>query len=129
MTRPRSTLVSVQDTPYYHCIGRCVRRAYLCGEDVVTGKSFAHRRQWMLERLKLLTETFAIELCAYARTPEPVRRLSLIQWLVLTAHQCAMTRRNGRMPSVSSVGPASRIAAAGSTEVALALHPGVYVRS
>ena len=66
MTRPRSTLVSVQDTPYYHCIGRCVRRAYLCGEDVVTGKSFAHRRQWMLERLKLLTETFAIELCAYA---------------------------------------------------------------
>ena len=52
--------------PYYHCIGRCVRRAYLCGEDVVTGKSFAHRRQWMRERLKLLTETFAIELCAYA---------------------------------------------------------------
>ena len=66
MTRPRSTLVSVADTPYYHCIGRCVRRAYLCGEDVVTGKSFAHRRQWMRERLKLLTETFAIELCSYA---------------------------------------------------------------
>ncbi|WKE65268.1 hypothetical protein PVT67_16625 [Gallaecimonas kandeliae] len=26
MTRPRSELVSVQDTPYYHCICRCVRR-------------------------------------------------------------------------------------------------------
>ena len=66
MTRPRSTLVSVVDTPYYHCIGRCVRRAFLCGEDAVTGRSFSHRRHWMLERLKLLTETFAIELCAYA---------------------------------------------------------------
>ena len=56
MTRPRSTLVSVADTPYYHCVGRCVRRAFLCGEDVVTSKSFTHRRQWMLDRLKLLTE-------------------------------------------------------------------------
>ena len=37
MTRPRASLLSVADTPYYHCIGRCVRRAYLCGEDVVTG--------------------------------------------------------------------------------------------
>ena len=66
MTRPRATLVSVEDTPYYHCIGRCVRRAYLCGEDRLTGKSFAHRRQWILGRLKLLSETFAIDLCAYA---------------------------------------------------------------
>ena len=66
MTRPRSTLVSVADTPYYHCIGRCVRRAFLYGEDVVTGRSFSHRRQWMLDRLKVLTETFAIDLCAYA---------------------------------------------------------------
>jgi hypothetical protein len=29
MTRPRSTLVSVADTPYYHVIARCVRRAFL----------------------------------------------------------------------------------------------------
>jgi hypothetical protein len=60
MTRPRSTLVSVADTPYYHVIARCVRRAFLCGEDALTGRSFSHRRQWLLERLKLLTETFAI---------------------------------------------------------------------
>lgn len=66
MTRPRSALVSVADTPYYHCIGRCVRRAFLCGDDPVTGKSFSHRRQWILDRLKLLTATFAIDLCAYA---------------------------------------------------------------
>ena len=66
MTRPRSTLVSVADTPYYHVIARCVRRAFLCGDDRLTGQSFNHRRGWLLERLKLLTETFAIDVCAYA---------------------------------------------------------------
>jgi len=66
MTRPRAALVSVTDTPYYHCIGRCVRRAFLCGKDPVSGKSFDHRKQRILERLALLTEVFAIDLCAYA---------------------------------------------------------------
>ena len=66
MTRPRSTLVSVADTPYYHCIGRCVRRALLCGKDPVSGKSFDHRKKRILERLSLLTDTFAVDLCAYA---------------------------------------------------------------
>ncbi len=50
MTRPRSTLVSVADTPYYHVIARCVRRAFLCGDDRLTGQSFNHRRGWLLER-------------------------------------------------------------------------------
>jgi REP element-mobilizing transposase RayT len=66
MTRPRSTLVSARNTPYYHCIGRCVRRSFLCGKDPVSGKSFDHRKQLILDRLTLLTEVFAIDLCAYA---------------------------------------------------------------
>ena len=66
MTRPRSCLVSAADTPYYHCIGRCVRRAYLCGKDPVSGRSFDHRKALIAERLARLTEVFAIELCAYA---------------------------------------------------------------
>ena len=66
MTRPRSTLVSPAETRYYHCMGRCVRRAFLCGDDERTGRNFDHRKALILQRLKLLTEVFAIDLCAYA---------------------------------------------------------------
>ncbi len=66
MPRARNQQVSLSDTPYYHCISRCVRRAYLCGEDAVTGQSYEHRRQWVEEQLVLLAEVFAIDVCAYA---------------------------------------------------------------
>ncbi|WP_341502506.1 transposase [Gallaecimonas sp. GXIMD4217] len=66
MTRPRSELVSVQDTPYYHCVCRCVRRAFLCGEDRLTGQDYSHRKGWVLARLAELQQVFTIELCAYA---------------------------------------------------------------
>jgi REP element-mobilizing transposase RayT len=66
MTRPRSQLVSLAATPYYHCIARCVRRAWLCGDDPYTGKNFDHRKPWLIERLKLLSEVFAIDIAAYA---------------------------------------------------------------
>ncbi|KEQ16150.1 transposase [Endozoicomonas numazuensis] len=66
MTRARSSLIDPGSTPYYHCMARCVRRAYLCGEDHLTGKSFEHRRQWVVDRLQALVSIFAIEVCAYA---------------------------------------------------------------
>ena len=44
---------------------RCVRRAFPCGFDPLTNRSFEHRRGWMQEDLALLTGTFAIDICAY----------------------------------------------------------------
>ena len=66
MPQPRFQQVSIEDTPYYHCISRCVRRAFLCGVDAQTGFNFEHRRQWIVDRIKLLSSVFAIDLCAYA---------------------------------------------------------------
>ena len=66
MTQSRQSQVSLSDTPYYHCISRCVRRAYLCGEDKYTEKSFEHRRQWVVERMHYLASLFNIDICAYA---------------------------------------------------------------
>jgi hypothetical protein len=40
MTYPRSHLVSAEEPGFYHVVSRCVRRAFLCGDDRLTGKSF-----------------------------------------------------------------------------------------
>ena len=66
MTQKRSSLISLSDTCYYHCVSRCVRRSYLCGFDEYSGQSYEHRRAWVEERLLYLSSVFAIDICAYA---------------------------------------------------------------
>ena len=65
MTKARKSIINVSDTPYYHCMGRCVRRAFLCGEDELTGKDYSHRKQWIVDKLSELTAVFMIDVCAY----------------------------------------------------------------
>ncbi|TDN95748.1 transposase [Halomonas ventosae] len=66
MTLPRSALVSLDATPWYHLVNRCVRRAFLCGTDAVSGQSYEHRRGWIRDRLHQLAGVFAIDVAAYA---------------------------------------------------------------
>ena len=66
MTLARKQLISIADTPYYHVVSRCVRRAFLAGFDRFTQTSFEHRRQWIVNRMIHLSTIFSIDICAYA---------------------------------------------------------------
>ncbi|MEW7986680.1 MAG: transposase [Candidatus Thiodiazotropha sp.] len=66
MPKPRKAQVSLETTPYYHCVSRCVRHAFLCGIDSHAGKSCKHRRQWIVDRMKQLAGFFAIDVCCLA---------------------------------------------------------------
>ncbi len=48
------------DGVWVHCISRCVRRAFLCGEGC------DHRKMWLEERLRVLASCAALEVAGYA---------------------------------------------------------------
>jgi hypothetical protein len=66
MGHPRSQLIDGASPGVYHCVTRCVRRAFLCGDDGATGRNFDHRKQWLEDRLLALADLFAVSLLAYA---------------------------------------------------------------
>ncbi|WP_420934025.1 transposase [Alteromonas sp. A081] len=66
MPRPRKSQINLADTAYYHCVSRCVRRAFLCGKDKLTKRCYEHRRQWVEDRLMLLADVFCVDVCAFA---------------------------------------------------------------
>ncbi|MCL1156235.1 transposase [Shewanella chilikensis] len=66
MPRPRRTQISLEDTTYYHCCSRVVRRAFLCGDDAYSGKNYDHRRGWVESLLFELEAVFAIDVAAFA---------------------------------------------------------------
>ncbi len=66
MPKPRYAQISLDATPYYHCIARCVRRAFLCGFDIATGENYDYRRQWLEDKLLELGNIFSLDIYAYA---------------------------------------------------------------
>jgi hypothetical protein len=66
MTQARSQLVPPGSPGSFHCVQRCVRRAFLCGIDQYTGRSFEHRKTWIEDRIHLVAACFAVAIQAYA---------------------------------------------------------------
>lgn len=65
----RKHIIDSDQVGIYHCYSRCVRRAFLCGRDPYTGKSYDHRRGWIARRVKTLASSFAVEVFSYAVMP------------------------------------------------------------
>ena len=104
---PRSQLISLDATPHYHVVSRCVRRQFLCGVDAQSGRDFTHRRGWIRARIFELARVFAINVCAYAVMSNHVHlALSVDQARALTWDDREVARRwmnlFGGMPLVRS---------------------------
>lgn len=66
MTVARKHIVDVQTTPLYHVSNRCVRRAFLCGQDNYSGRNYDHRRQFIIHLVTELLGSFAIYQCGFS---------------------------------------------------------------
>ena len=66
LVQSREKIVNIENTKYYHCVSRCVRRAFLCGEDSVTGKNYNHRREILEKSLYKLSRIFCIDIVSYS---------------------------------------------------------------
>lgn len=58
----RAEIVRPDEVSVYHCWNRCVRRAFLCGEDPFTGVNYDYRRDWIRDMQEHLAGLFAIEI-------------------------------------------------------------------
>ncbi len=63
--KPRYEVADPAEVQVFHAVQRCVRRAFLCGEDRFTGQSFEHRRGWIRDRLEFLASVFGIDCLTY----------------------------------------------------------------
>ena len=63
---PRREIVADGEVGAYHCMARCVRRAFLFGKDDIPGKSYEHRKNWIRQGLERLAGSFAIDISGFA---------------------------------------------------------------
>ena len=63
---PRKFVFEPAEVGVYHCVNRCVRRAFLCGTDSQTGKCYEHRKGALQQRLEILAGQFAVDVLGFA---------------------------------------------------------------
>ena len=67
MTRiNRRDVLAEGEVQVVHCVNRCVRRGFFCGDDPVTTKNYDHRRQWIRHRLEFLAAVFGVECLSFS---------------------------------------------------------------
>jgi hypothetical protein len=133
MPKPRRQQVSPEATPYYHCISRCVRRAFLCCQDHATSRSFDHRKQWLVERMEELAAIFAVDICSYGvLSNHPLCAAAHKEWLGMNAQgeSGASVPRVRRLVDrkVPGAGDQARSTLAGAAQVAPSRFLVMYLR-
>ncbi len=63
---PRRDQIDETSVGVYHCINRCVRQAFLCGDDPVSGNNYDHRKSWIQQRLEFLAGEFAVDVIGFS---------------------------------------------------------------
>ncbi len=62
----RRDVLADQDVQVVHCINRCVRRVFLCGDDKLSGKNYDQRRELIRHWQDFLAEIMGIKVLGYA---------------------------------------------------------------
>ena len=62
----RADIFDPAEVSVVHCINRCVRRCFLCGDDPYTGRNYNHRKAWLEQRLAFLAGQFGIDVLGFA---------------------------------------------------------------
>jgi len=62
----RRQIVDETEVGVYHCVSRCVRRAFLCGQDAFSGRNYDHRKTWIQSRMEELASIFAVDLLGFS---------------------------------------------------------------
>ena len=67
----RRDVLSDQEVQVVHCVNRCVRRAFICGVDPVTGADYDHRRELIRRRMEFLAGVMGIDVLGLAIMTNP----------------------------------------------------------
>ena len=108
LRQARYGVIDPAEVQVLHCVQRCVRRAFLFGDDPFSGQSFEHRREWIRERLELFpkrrnkdgsaAEPSKPEISMIVNDPEVLaerrKRLSDISWWMRCTAENVARRAN-----------------------------------